>query len=149
MMTLSNVASRGLAWTRGVAVTSGFDHADTTTEGNDLASLRAASALPPMTPETARRLAAILAPHLVAMRAVTAGTRYEGCAGEGSAGLGSAGPGSAGLGSAGLDSAGLGSADETGAVAAAGDGLATDPGSPPVSPATKIFIAGMLDRISA
>ncbi len=139
MMTLSNVASRGLAWTRGVAVTSGFDHADTTTEGNDLASLRAASALPPMTPETARRLAAILAPHLVAMRAVTAGTRYEGCAG----------PGSAGPGSAGLDSAGLGSADETGAVAAAGDGLATDPGSPPVSPATKIFIAGMLDRISA
>ena len=66
MMTLSNVASRGLAWTRGLAVTSGFDQAGTTTEGNDLANLRAASALPPMTPETARRLAAILAPHLVA-----------------------------------------------------------------------------------
>jgi hypothetical protein len=55
-------------------MTSGFDQAGTTTEGNDLASLRAASALPPMTPETARQLAALLAPHLVAMRAVTAGT---------------------------------------------------------------------------
>jgi hypothetical protein len=103
-------------------VTSGFDQAGTTTEGNDLANLRAASALPPMTPETARRLAAILAPHLVAMRAVTAGTQYEGGAGEGGAG-------------------------ETGA--AAGDGVTADPGSPPLSPATKIFIAGMLDRISA
>ena len=149
MMTLSNVASRGLAWTRGLAVTSGFDQADTTTEGNDLANLRAASALPPMTPETARRLAAILAPHLVAMRAVTAGTQYEGCAGEDSAGLDSAGLDSAGLDSAGLDSAGLDSAGETEAAAAAGNGLTADPGSPPVSPATKIFIAGMLDRISA
>ena len=96
MMTLSNVASRGLAWTRGLVVTSGFDQAGTTTERNDLASLTVASALPPMTPETARRLAALLAPHLVAMRAVTAGTPYESSA-----------------------------------------------------PATKIFIAGMLDRISA
>jgi hypothetical protein len=60
-------------------VTSEFDQADTTTERSDLASLRAASALPPMTPETARRLAAILAPHLTAMRAVTAGTPYEDC----------------------------------------------------------------------
>jgi hypothetical protein len=77
-------------------MTSGFDQAGTTTEGNDLASLRAASALPPMTPETARQLAALLAPHLVAMRAVTAGTPYESC-----------------------------------------------------DPATKIFIVGMLDRISA
>ncbi len=34
-----------------------------------------------MTPETARRLAAILAPHLAAMRAVTAGTQYA-CGGE-------------------------------------------------------------------
>ena len=120
MMTLSNVASRGLAWTRGLVVTSGFDQAGTTTQGNDLANLRAASALPPMTPEAARRLAAILAPHLVAMRAVTAGTQYEGGAGEGGA-------------------------DKTGA----GDGVTADPGSPPLSPATKIFIAGMLDRISA
>jgi hypothetical protein len=86
----------GLAWTRGLVVTSGFDQAGTTTKGNDLANLTAASALPPMTPETARRLAALLAPHLVAMRAVTAGTPYESGA-----------------------------------------------------PATKIFIAGMLDRISA
>jgi hypothetical protein len=95
MMTLSNVASRRLAWTRGLVVTSGFDQAGTT-EGNDLANLRAASELPPMTPETARQLAALLAPHLAAMRAVTAGTPYESGA-----------------------------------------------------PATKIFIAGMLDRISA
>lgn len=60
-----------------------------------------------LTPEQARRLAAELAPHLLAMRAVTAGTRYA-----------EAGPGSSGAG-------------------------------PGVSPATKIFIAGMLDRISA
>jgi hypothetical protein len=63
----------------------------------------------PLTPELARRLAADLAPHLRAMRAVTAGTRFDG-------------PGAA--------------APEAG-------------GEPPVSPATKIFIAGMLDRISA
>jgi hypothetical protein len=69
-----------------------------------------------MTPETARRLAAALAPHLVAMRAVTAGTRYEGSGENQAAGEG---PG-------------------------AGHGLA-----PQVSPATKIFIAGMLERISA
>jgi hypothetical protein len=61
----------------------------------------------PLTPELARRLAAELAPHLLAMRAVTAGTRYA-----------EAGPGQSGTG-------------------------------PGVSPATKIFIAGMLDRISA
>jgi hypothetical protein len=61
----------------------------------------------PLTPEQARRLAAELAPHLLAMRAVTAGTQYA-----------EAGPGSSDTGSA-------------------------------VSPATKIFIAGMLDRISA
>ncbi len=60
-----------------------------------------------LTPEVARRLAADLAPHLLAMRAVTAGTRY---------------------------------AD------AGTPGAETDPA---VSPATKIFIAGMLDRISA
>jgi hypothetical protein len=61
----------------------------------------------PLTPEAARRLAAELAPHLLAMRAVTAGTRYA-----------EADPGQSGAG-------------------------------PAVSPATKIFIAGMLDRISA
>ena len=77
-------------------MTSGFDQAGTTTKGNDLANLTAASALPPMTPETARHLATILAPHLTAMRAVTAGTPYEDC-----------------------------------------------------DPASKIFVAGMLDRISA
>ena len=77
-------------------MTSAFDQADTTSQGNDLANLTAASALPPMTPETARQLATILAPHLTAMRAVTAGTSYEAC-----------------------------------------------------DPASKIFVAGMLDRISA
>ncbi len=63
----------------------------------------------PLTPELARQLAAQLAPHLLAMRAVTAGTRY--------AEAGMAAPGAA--------------------------------AEPAVSPATKIFIAGMLDRISA
>jgi hypothetical protein len=77
-------------------MTSAFDQADTTSQENDLANLTAASALPPMTPETARQLATILAPHLTAMRAVTAGTPYEDC-----------------------------------------------------DPASKIFVAGMLDRISA
>jgi hypothetical protein len=77
-------------------MTSALDQADTTSQGNDLTNLRAASALPPMTPETARHLATILAPHLTAMRAVTAGTPYEDC-----------------------------------------------------DPASKIFVAGMLDRISA
>ncbi len=67
-----------------------------------------------MTPETARRLAAILAPHLVAMRAVTAGTRYAGLAGD----------------------------------AARGDMLSASP-APQISPATKIFIAGMLEHIPA
>lgn len=57
-----------------------------------------------LTPEAARGLAADLAPHLRAMRAVTAGTRYA-------------------------------DADAAAGVA--------------VSPATKIFIAGMLDRLSA
>ncbi len=61
----------------------------------------------PLTPEQARRLAVELAPHLLAMRAVTAGTQYA------EAGTGAPG------------------------------------GSPAVSPATKIFIAGMLDRIPA
>jgi hypothetical protein len=61
-----------------------------------------------LTPELARRLAAELAPHLLAMRAVTAGTRYT------EAGVGAA-PGA----------------------------------EPDISPATRIFIAGMLERISA
>ncbi|MGH3230260.1 MAG: hypothetical protein ACRDOA_17095 [Streptosporangiaceae bacterium] len=76
-------------------MTSGFNQAGNTTEGKDLANLRAGSALPPMTAETARQLASILAPHLVAMRAVTAGTPYQDC-----------------------------------------------------DPASKIFVAGMLDRLS-
>jgi hypothetical protein len=69
-----------------------------------------------MTPETARRLAAILAPHLVAMRAVTAGTPYADC----------------------------------GQDQARDEGLSGSPGvGPQISPATRIFIAGMLERISA
>ncbi len=68
----------------------------------------------PLTPEQARRLAVELAPHLLAMRAVTAGTQYA------EAGTQYA--------EAGTDAPG---------------------GSPAVSPATKIFIAGMLDRIPA
>jgi hypothetical protein len=58
----------------------------------------------PLTPEAARGLAALLAPHLRAMRAVVAGTRY------------------------------------------AGDGALAHPA---ISPATTIFMTGMLDRISA
>jgi hypothetical protein len=62
----------------------------------------------PLTPELARRLAVDLAPHLLAMRAVIAGTRYV-------------------------------AAGETPGTGA----------EPTVSPATRIFIAGMLNRISA
>jgi hypothetical protein len=59
---------------------------------------------PDLTPEKARELAAVLAEHMLAMRAVTAGTRY---------------------------------------------GAQAGPGSQPLSPATEIFLAGMLDRIRA
>jgi hypothetical protein len=62
-----------------------------------------------LTPEMARRLATLLAPHLVAMRAVLAGTSYAEPAG--------GSPGSS--------------------------------GEAAISPATTIFIAGMLDRASA
>ncbi len=58
----------------------------------------------PLTPEAARRLAALLAPHLRAMRAVMADTRCT----NGGTGAG-----------------------------------------PAISPATTIFMTGMLDRISA
>lgn len=58
----------------------------------------------PLTPEAARGLAALLAPHLRAMRSVMAGTRYA--------------------------------SQGTGAT-------------PAISPATTIFMTGMLDRISA
>lgn len=98
-MTLSNAASTGTeCWPghRGLVMTSAFDQADAASQANDLATLEAASSLPPMTPETARQLATMLAPHLTAMRAVTAGTPYEDC-----------------------------------------------------DPASKIFVAGMLDRLSA
>jgi hypothetical protein len=57
-----------------------------------------------LTPEKARELAAALAEHMVAMRAVTAGTQYA---------------------------------------------AQTGPGLRPISPATEIFLAGMLERIRA
>jgi hypothetical protein len=90
-----------------------YDQADKTAEYGNGLSVEPGQELPPLTPETARRLAAVLAPHLVAMRAVTAGTQYADSGGDGDFG------------------------DD--AVAA----------RRPVSPATKIFIAGMLQRIPA
>ena len=69
--------------------------------------------MPPMTPEAARRLAEILAPHLVAMRAVTAGTQY---------------------------------AESGGSIA---EDMAECYWAPSASPATRIFIAGMLQHILA
>jgi hypothetical protein len=102
-------------------VTSGLDHACTPTGPLGLPPAgppgsspdEPVTGLPEITPETARRLAAVLAPHLVAMRAVTAGTRYE---------TWEAGSGAPGAGQA--------------------------PG-PRISPATKIFIAGMLELTAA
>ena len=79
---------------------------------------------PPMTAETARRLAAALAPHWLAMRVVTAGTPY-----------GAPGTGPAATSTAATDAA----ATDTAAAAQL----------PPASAATTIFIAGMLERISA
>ena len=64
-----------------------------------------ADATAALTPEAARGLAALLAPHLRAMRVVLAGTRHD-------------------------------ADDSTGA-------------GPAISPATTIFMSGMLDRISA
>ena len=81
--------------------------------------------LQPMTAEAARRLAAALAPHLRAMRAVTAGTPYGACSGT----------------------------DQTAADPGAGGPAATNTAAiaqpPPASAATTIFIAGMLERLSA
>jgi hypothetical protein len=82
-------------------------------EDQDQAAHQPAGNLPPMTPETARQMAAILAPHLLAMRAVTHGTRYAGD------------------------------------VRNPGDDVNLVSSAPPVSPATAIFIAGMLERIPA
>ena len=107
---------QGLALTRGQAMTTEGNRKFRTTGEGCQPPAQTAGALPPMTPETARRAAAILAPHLAAMRAVTAGTRYasrsddDGCDGELSADLA---------------------------------------GAPEISPATKIFIAGMLELIPA
>jgi hypothetical protein len=88
-------------------------------EGTAPASVTQPDQLPPMTAEAARRLAAELAPHLMAMRAVTAGTRYASCA------------------------------TTSPAAVDAATGTAAGVRLPPVSAATTIFIAGMLERISA
>jgi hypothetical protein len=81
--------------------------------------------LPPMTAEAARRLAAALAPHWLAMRVVTAGTPYGAPAGTGPA------------------------ATNTAATSTAATNTAAAAQLPPASAATTIFIAGMLERISA
>ena len=89
------------------------DQADKTAGYHDQPDIEPGGDLPPMTPEAARRLAAILAPHLVAMRAVTAGTQY---------------------------------AESGGSIA---EDMADGHCAPPASPATRIFIAGMLQHIPA
>ena len=86
--------------------------------------------LPPMTAEAARPLAAALAPHWRAMRVVTAGTPYGACAGAEPAATSSAETGSAETSSAATRAAPAGQL-------------------PPASAATMIFIAGMLERLSA
>ncbi len=102
---------QGAGLDTGLVMISEYDQADKIAEYGNGPDLGPGGELPQLTPETARRLAAVLAPHLVAMRAVTAGTRYADSGGE------------------------VGDEDV----------------SPvrPVSPATKIFIAGMLQQIPA
>jgi hypothetical protein len=90
-----------------------YDHAHRTAEYHSHPDEMPGADPSPLTPEAARRLAAILAPHLVAMRAVTAGTRYSESRADG--------------------------AEDT----------PWDPAGPTISPATRIFIAGMLQRIPA
>jgi hypothetical protein len=95
-------------------MTAEYDRADKTANYHHDPDVMADADLPPMTPETARHLAAILAPHLVAMRAVTAGTQYS-VSGEN---------------------------DANDANDAISGGAA-----PAISPTTRIFIYGMLQRI--
>lgn len=103
---------QGAGLDTGLVMISEYDQADKTAEYGNWLSVEPGEELPPLTPETARHLAAVLAPHLVAMRAVTAGTQYA----------------DSGEGGGGDDAVGA---------------------RRPVSPATKIFIAGMLQRIPA
>jgi hypothetical protein len=84
-------------------MTIGLDQAPAASAADETVAATAGQ-LPELTPEKARQLAAILAEHMMAMRAVTAGTRY---------------------------------------AAQTGGGLR------PMSPATEIFLAGMLERIRA
>ena len=90
---------------------------------------------PRLTAEAARQLAAILAPHLIAMRAVTAGTPYGACS--------SADPEAA------EPAAGDPAATSTAATSTAATSTAAVAQLPHASPATRIFIAGMLERLSA
>jgi hypothetical protein len=104
---------QGTGLNTGLIMISEYHQLDKIADHYDQPGLNPIADLPPLTPETARRLAAILAPHLVAMRAVTAGTRYA----------------------------------ESGDNA--GDDTLSARSAPPMSPATAIFIAGMLQRIPA
>ena len=113
MCLAANSGRRRTGQNTGLVVITQNRHADTTIEYHDHPDIKPGGDLSPMTPEAARRLAAILAPHLVAMRAVTAGTRYAGSG------------------------------------ASAFEEVPGGSPAPPVSPATKIFIAGMLQRIPA
>ncbi len=61
-----------------------YEQVSKTGEQYDQPDVNRAADLTGMTPETARRLAAVLAPHLVAMRAVTVGTSYADSGGNGS-----------------------------------------------------------------
>jgi hypothetical protein len=106
-----NSGRRGPARIRGLAMITEYDQSDKTADYHHHPAAMPGADPEPMTPEAARRLAAILAPHLVAMRAVTAGTRYA--------------------------EAGSSTADDVRSGSAA----------PAISPATRIFISGMLQRI--
>jgi hypothetical protein len=125
-------------------MTAGIDQPRTIGPEPDQPAAALAAELPALTVEEARRLAAILAPHLVAMRAVTAGTRYEytvhGANREHTA------HGAA-------DGAGTADGADREHTAHGADGEYTAHGADGadalVSPAVKIFIAGMLQRLPA
>jgi hypothetical protein len=102
---------RGTGQDTGWVMITEYDQADKIREYHDELDAKPAANPAPMTADAARRLAAMLAPHLVAMRAITAGTRYA----------------------------------ESGGSAA--DDVFSGPAAPAVSPATRIFIAGMLQRL--
>jgi hypothetical protein len=108
----ANGGRQGTGHTTGLVMIIKRDQVDKAARYHGQQDIDPVGDLPPLTPEAARSLAAILAPHLVAMRAVTAGTPYAECG-------------------------------------AAADAVPGCRHAPPVSPATQIFIAGMLQRIPA